>query len=748
MPAHTYYGLRPPYVGWQRAASPPLDPSSIHAAPSLSHHHPQPPFHRAGVGRRGEETRWPRLFGGGQGAPSRGRNPRAEGGAETCREDRAPPHDRGRGRKEPTAQLDREQPQPTRQAREHQARCRLSLVGFGEPGARSQEDRGMIAKFFPKGRAGLDYVLGKGRKVDEREPLVMAGEPAKVRALIHGSDFANPYTSAVLTYDREITEEEMRRDMESFDRMILPGMTPGVEYERVWVRHREHPKDPVTRNPDPTRPLRTALHWVCANTELSTGKRLQPYYDRVDRKRVEAWQELTNIDHGYASPKDPERRRAATFHANRLPGTVRELKEQLLGAVVANLAAEQLNTRAELMTWLETQGFGIQRVTDRAISISHPTLKKNLRLEGELYELNGLEDAARARDAGQKPERRVSQDSSAQYRRQLSESVERKRRELSERFARRDEEGPRVLGGVGQSGTPALGGEQHQGDGRTRADQAEAVDVGTSGATGDRAGHGRGNDLGDDFQRAESDGARVLGTPTIRGDESRGTTQPGRNGKGTDRDGKDRTPEDPRSDRGGAPEIGGSGSQAVGSYDVPRQGARNGVRADPKRSSDFRVSGADLDPGRHPTPIPVNHDELLPDGGSLAHLLAGIRERTRAAAKRLGDAIAAAQRAVQSRLRFGKLCLEALAGAARHTGLATERVDHAARELGAIVEAAGRGLLAGSRSLQFDARPVPELSRGGQSLALGSWATAAVGRRLKERRQEREQQQHWRGFGR
>ncbi|MGT8951536.1 hypothetical protein ACVV4G_28360 [Escherichia coli] len=42
--------------------------------------------------------------------------------------------------------------------------------------------------------------------------------------------------------------------------------------------------------------------------ELQTGKRLQPYYDRADRPRIDAWQTLVNHHYGL---HDPNARRTA-----------------------------------------------------------------------------------------------------------------------------------------------------------------------------------------------------------------------------------------------------------------------------------------------------------------------------------------------------------------------------------------------------------------------------------------------------
>ncbi|KUW04006.1 hypothetical protein AWF53_27145 [Escherichia coli] len=43
--------------------------------------------------------------------------------------------------------------------------------------------------------------------------------------------------------------------------------------------------------------------------ELQTGKRLQPYYDRADRPRIDAWQTLVNHHYGLHDPNAPENRR-------------------------------------------------------------------------------------------------------------------------------------------------------------------------------------------------------------------------------------------------------------------------------------------------------------------------------------------------------------------------------------------------------------------------------------------------------
>lgn len=47
---------------------------------------------------------------------------------------------------------------------------------------------------------------------------------------------------------------------------------------------------------------RVELNFVIRNTELLTGKRLQPYSDRANRPRIDAWQTIVNARLGLHDP--------------------------------------------------------------------------------------------------------------------------------------------------------------------------------------------------------------------------------------------------------------------------------------------------------------------------------------------------------------------------------------------------------------------------------------------------------------
>lgn len=287
-----------------------------------------------------------------------------------------------------------------------------------------------MVKVMPKGRCGLKYCLSVGPD-DPRSPLVLDGDPQQIWAILEGVDFANPYTSVALCFERAIKDEsELRARMTEFEGALLPGLRPGVDYALIWIRHNEHPKDPETKKPDLEMEYKTSLHAIIPNVFLMSGKRLQPYFDRIDRKRIEAWQELTNIKNGYASPKDPDRERAAAFHAMSLPRSVEKIKSETADAVEDAIAGGHIKNRDDLLMWLSTVGYKIERVTKKSISVSVTNHKKNIRLEGSLYENGGIERALGAAKNETKRDHCEATDRLDHYTRVFNEELDRKRAEL------------------------------------------------------------------------------------------------------------------------------------------------------------------------------------------------------------------------------------------------------------------------------------------------------------------------------
>ncbi|KUT63271.1 hypothetical protein AWF02_26320 [Escherichia coli] len=144
----------------------------------------------------------------------------------------------------------------------------------------------MIVKFHARGKGGgsgpVDYLLGRER--NREGATVLQGNPEEVRELIDATPFAKKYTSGVLSFaEKELTPGGREKVMASFERVLMPGLEKN-QYSILWVEHQDKG--------------RLELNFVIPNMELQTGKRLQPYYDRADRPRIDAWQTLVNHHYG------------------------------------------------------------------------------------------------------------------------------------------------------------------------------------------------------------------------------------------------------------------------------------------------------------------------------------------------------------------------------------------------------------------------------------------------------------------
>lgn len=231
----------------------------------------------------------------------------------------------------------------------------------------------MLVKFMARGAGGgagpVDYLLGKDRQREGAR--VLRGDPEQVRELIDSAGFSQNYTSAVLSFEEsEISEELRQKCMDEFEQVLMPGLERD-QYSTLWVEHSDKG--------------RVELNVVIPNVELQTGRRLQPYYDKADRPRVDAWQTAINAEHNLADPNDPTRKRALTTAAD-LPRDRKELAEALTRGLLAQAESGQITNRQDVVKALQGLGLEVARETKSSISIKPPDGGQNIRLKGAIYE--------------------------------------------------------------------------------------------------------------------------------------------------------------------------------------------------------------------------------------------------------------------------------------------------------------------------------------------------------------------------
>ena len=250
----------------------------------------------------------------------------------------------------------------------------------------------MIVKFFKNSGGGsanatMNYLLGKEN--DREGARLLSGDPELTKRLSDSLSFQNRYTVGVLSFEEvNLPDDDKRAIMESFESNLLAGLDKD-QYNMTWIEH--------------TDKERLELNFVIANVELTTGKRLQPYFDRVDRPLVENWKQVTNHEYGFTDPHDPDKAQAVkTLNRQNLPKEVQQLKARIGQVIAHQIEQGNISDRRDIIDTLEQAGFEIARTTDKSISIKNPDGKRNIRLEGVIYENRQLgkelgEDHSRAR---------------------------------------------------------------------------------------------------------------------------------------------------------------------------------------------------------------------------------------------------------------------------------------------------------------------------------------------------------------
>lgn len=231
----------------------------------------------------------------------------------------------------------------------------------------------MIVKIHSRGAGSgsgpVDYLLGKERNREQAD--VLRGDPERVKELIDTSEYIRTYTSGVLSFqERDLPDDEKARLMDEWEQTLMTGLDKD-QYTCLWVQHQDKG--------------RLELNFVIPNVELQSGKRLQPYFDRADRPRVNAWQTLTNERLGLRDPNDPIYRRPLTLSSD-LPRDKQLAVESITKGLMELMRVGQIRERKDVISHLEQFGFQVVRETKNSLSIADPSGGRNIRLKGAIYE--------------------------------------------------------------------------------------------------------------------------------------------------------------------------------------------------------------------------------------------------------------------------------------------------------------------------------------------------------------------------
>lgn len=229
----------------------------------------------------------------------------------------------------------------------------------------------MICKFFKTRKGGgvssVDYMLNE--RVDQGTARILKGDEFLTRELIKTMTQKHKTCVGVLSFEEKNIDENAKKEiMESFENALLTPEMKG-RYNILWIEH--------------TDKGRLELNFIIPKIDLESKKAFNPYYHPADKKRIETWGDYINLRYGFTDPKDPAKEQ--TVQGSKKAKELFKDYESLDKILHQQVADEVINSRDELITFLEQNNIEVTRKGKDYLSIKLPESKKAKRFKGSIY---------------------------------------------------------------------------------------------------------------------------------------------------------------------------------------------------------------------------------------------------------------------------------------------------------------------------------------------------------------------------
>ncbi|MDO7818571.1 relaxase/mobilization nuclease domain-containing protein [Helicobacter pylori] len=236
----------------------------------------------------------------------------------------------------------------------------------------------MLVKFWGINQGGGDgdgsvnYLLNE--RVEQGTAKVLKGDANLTKSLLLSLTQKHKACVGCLSFEESNIDESLKYElMESFENALLTQEMQN-RYNILWVEH--------------TDKGRLELNFVIPKIDLGKQKAFNPYYHKVDLKRIDTWQNVVNLKYTFTNPKDLEKQQISNYHNTKTPQgkaifkNYKELDNYLYNAVTQGF----LNSRAEIIELLQASNYEITRQGKDYISVKLPNQQKAKRLKGIIYD--------------------------------------------------------------------------------------------------------------------------------------------------------------------------------------------------------------------------------------------------------------------------------------------------------------------------------------------------------------------------
>jgi len=268
----------------------------------------------------------------------------------------------------------------------------------------------MIAKIVPKHGTGsaasaITYIAGKfDHEGNERDEVIhLFGDGQQVIDLTEAMTCKHTHLSSVLSFTKEESSRLSVGDIRKLVAEFAAHHAEPMGVNAIAGCAYLHVEDG-----------RYDAHLIQVQQDLESGKRVDLYLDTCgDTQRIADWQDCKNYELKLDDPRDPSRIRLTNDKVREAKNR-KELRAWVNNHLLNKTIKGEINSRAEIITELESLGFEIKRHTGKSIFIKSPDLSQNIRLTGGIYHesFTGIAGIREAVEAGQQ---RSEEDYRQQY---------------------------------------------------------------------------------------------------------------------------------------------------------------------------------------------------------------------------------------------------------------------------------------------------------------------------------------------
>ncbi|WP_208387187.1 relaxase/mobilization nuclease domain-containing protein, partial [Helicobacter pylori] len=220
------------------------------------------------------------------------------------------------------------------------------------------------------GDGSVNYLLNE--RVKQGTAKVLKGDANLTKSLLLSLTQKHKACVGCLSFEEPNINESLKYElMESFENALLTENMQN-RYNILWVEH--------------TDKGRLELNFVIPKIDLERQKAFNPYYHKVDLKRIDTWKDCINLKHNFTNPKDIEKQHNIQQHQTKNPKNKELLATyEKLDKLIQDNLGKLFNSRADIINFLKDNQCEVTRQGKDYISVKFPNEPKAKRLKGFYY---------------------------------------------------------------------------------------------------------------------------------------------------------------------------------------------------------------------------------------------------------------------------------------------------------------------------------------------------------------------------